>query len=186
VLGSDVPGIGAIGSEAPRSTDWRPWSRHATALIDAHVRRSGYRRRISRREWLAALEHADVFSVCLSGATLAAHVVIRDDSRARLLFSATADRSTRETKVATAIGSRFLHWHELLHYHERGFAHYDLGGVVLDPRSPLYTISEFKRSFGGTIVYEESLRLAREPALGSVLRAASGVRLVVRCAVSAT
>jgi GNAT acetyltransferase-like protein len=152
----------------------------AIALVDAHVRRTGYRRPIAAREWTEALANSDVFSVRLDRGPLAAHVVLRDGARARLLFSATAQRGSPEDRRTIGLASRCLHWHEILCYRDRSFVHYDFGGFVVDPRSPLYAISEFKRSFGGTVVHEESLRLARPGTLRALLRVGSSGRLVAR------
>ncbi len=69
--------------------------------------------------------------------------------------------------------NRLLHWYEIRHYKQAGIPIYDFGGIVLDPSHPLHGIGMFKRSFGGELVVEDIVRLARNPLLRAALRAAS-------------
>ena len=151
----------------------------ALELLNAHIRRTRYSHELSGQSWLKVLEHADVFVIADDRAPLAAHVILLDPPRARLLMSATIDRSERTRAQIAGRLNRLLHWHELLHYKELGFSFYDFGGVELDRSSSLYPISQFKLSFGGEVVDEFTLRLARLALLRHVLRAATKLRLGV-------
>jgi hypothetical protein len=152
----------------------------ATRLVDAYLARARYRRPLSAASWRRVLEHSDVFTVEADGAVCAAHVFLSDTRRVRMLFSATAERSDRDRDRLVGLANRYLHWRELLHYRERGVQVYDFGGVDLDPGSPLYSVTQFKRSFGGGVVAEESIYLARNPLLRGALRVASDTRLALR------
>jgi Acetyltransferase (GNAT) domain len=160
-----------IDAEITRNED----TERARSLVNAHRRRTGYARLISPADWKNLSEYVDVFVVAYEGAPVAAHVVLVDKSRARLLLSATADRAeVVDTRVIGRL-NRLLHWHELLHYKACGFSKYDFGGVE-DRSSPVYSVTQFKLSFGGDVVDEVTLALAWNPFLRRGLRIASGVR----------
>jgi len=142
----------------------------AFAVINDSIRRQGYRPPISRVEWADVLSYSDLFVARLEGEVLAAHVLPTDRStRAQLLFSATVERATSRFKDEIGPLNRLLHWFEFQHYREAGVPVYDFGGVVLDPGHPLHGIGLFKQSFGGRIVAEDVVRLARNPALRAAL-----------------
>ncbi len=52
--------------------------------------------------------------------------------------------------------NRWLHWQAIRHYREAGLRIYDLGGLNFDESSPAYGITQFKLSFGGTVVHEHN------------------------------
>jgi hypothetical protein len=128
----------------------------ARELVNGFIRRSGYRRPVSRFEWDEVLRHASVFMIEHGATLIAAHVLLVDKpGRARFLFGATRERtSSVEANRVIAPLNRLLHWYEMTHFKEQGFHHYDFGGVVVDGRSPLASISEFKLSFGGSVIRE--------------------------------
>lgn len=135
----------------------------------------------SRRQWnrLVALGH--VFTIRHDGELIAAHLVLADPPhRARLLFSATIDRTLARHRRVIGPLNRLLHWSEFEFYKELGVRYYDFGGITEDESSPLASISRFKRSFGGHEVRENITRLAARPLLRGPLRAASAGRMLVR------
>lgn len=90
------------------------------------------------------------------GHALAMHAYVMDKavSRVRLLYSAIR---TDDTVAGPVIGwaNRFLHFQDMLHFQRLGLRHYDLGGYSKLTDDPaLERISQFKASFGGSIVEE--------------------------------
>jgi Acetyltransferase (GNAT) domain len=141
------------------------------ALVDGTARRLGYRPKLHDSEWSQATGRGDVFIVWLDEEPIATRVTLVDGSnRARLLYSATTDRSDERLRPIISPLNRWLHWFEFGYYKERDVRYYDFGGVDLDPASPLYSITQFKASFGGEVVCENLLRLARQPQLRAMLR----------------
>jgi lipid II:glycine glycyltransferase (peptidoglycan interpeptide bridge formation enzyme) len=121
--------------------------------------------------------HSDVFTIEADGVVCAAHVFLSDARRVRMLFSATVRRSSRDHDRLVGLANRYLHWREIQHYRTQGVQLYDFGGVELDPTRPLYSVTQFKLSFGGEVVLEESVYLAANRVLRGLLRTASGARL---------
>lgn len=156
----------------------------AIGLVAAHISRLGYMRPPSEERWRELQEAGEVFAVAHEDRLLAAHLFLADERRARMLYSGTAPRSDRDVDRLAGWANRYLHWWEILHYRERGLRVYDLGGIDMNPSSPLYSITEFKRSFGGSVVPEESVYVAGNAVLRRGLRAASRTRLVVRRALN--
>lgn len=145
----------------------------AFALIDAFIRRTAFRAPIAGAEWRRIVAASDVFVACQDGRPLVTHVILVDGDRcARALISATADRADGGERALVSALNRLLHWHEILHYRAAGVATYDLGGVVLDPQAAEWSISQFKAGFGGTVVTQHVVRLARNPLLRWALRRA--------------
>ena len=132
-------------------------------LINDFITRSGYTSLV-RGETFQAIAHcgkADLHAVERNGRIIVAHVTLVDaPGRARLLFSATADRTDPEMKPIVGPLNRWLHYHELLDYKARGIAMYDFGGASSDPTSDVYAISQFKRSFGGRLITEQIVRMS--------------------------
>jgi hypothetical protein len=160
-----------LDSEITRNED----SERARELINAHRQRTRYARLISSTDWTRLQEYVDVFVVAYEGITVAAHVVLVDKSRARLLLSATTHRADAvDTRLVGRL-NRVLHWHELMYYKHCGVAQYDFGGVE-DRSSAVYSVSQFKLSFGGDVVDEMTLALAAHAPLRLLLRAASRSR----------
>ena len=110
----------------------------------------------------------DIFVAYLDGIAMCGHVMLRDDdtSRVRLLYS--ASRRLTDPAVSRICGAlnRYLHWHEIGAYREKGFATYDWGGLDDDEANG---IRRFKLSFGGTIVNEHSYLCAGSPMLGHLV-----------------
>lgn len=103
--------------------------------------------------------------VCITEATmgdqlLVSHVYVVDPSigRARLIRSASVFRDFDKSLQAIAgRANRFLHFQDMLHFRSAGLRCYDLGGYH-PPEHPtdkeLRNISDFKASFGGSVVQE--------------------------------
>ncbi len=144
----------------------------AFELINHFIQRRKYRRPISDAEWRRHLEHGDLFVAKHDGKLVAAHVNLVDPPHcARLVYSATADSGQEGIpQNVLIVANRYLHWSELLYYKGKGIASYDFGGLELDQRSPIYPITQFKLSFGGRIVGQNSLRLTGNSGLRLVLR----------------
>jgi hypothetical protein len=124
--------------------------------------------RISRSVLDPYGDKLDIFVAYLDGSPMCGHVMLRDDdaSRVRLLYS--ANRRLTDPAVARICGAlnRYLHWHEIGAYREKGFATYDWGGLNDDEANG---IRRFKLSFGGTIVKEHTYLCAGSPALGRLV-----------------
>lgn len=72
--------------------------------------------------------------------------------RTRLLYSFNNRFSDESIIKLSGAFMRYLHWHAIIQiFKQRGYEIYDMGGVVLDKDSPIYGITKFKLSFGGTI-----------------------------------
>ncbi len=154
-----------LDSEITRNED----TERARNLVNAHRQRTRYARVISSTAWGELREYVDVFVVAHEGVPVAAHVVLVDRPRARLLLSATTDRADAvDTRIVGQL-NRLLHWHELLYYRGCGFAKYDFGGIA-DRSSPAYSVTQFKLSFGGDVVDELTLALAWSPPLRRLLQ----------------
>ena len=149
----------------------------ARSLINQFINRTGYRKPISARDWNEMMVNCDVFVAQRGAETAAAHVLLRDEPhRIRLLLSATMDRSDSSQRSLAGALNRNLHWEEIVHYKRLGIRHYDFGGIDVRPNSPLYPISRFKLSFGGGVIKENTLRLAGNAVLRSMLRGAVTVK----------
>ena len=146
----------------------------ALRLINGLIQRSEYRRPTTAEEWKRHLEYSDVFVVYLHGEAIATHVVCVDGTdRARVLLGATVERGARYPGGIIGALNRYLLWHEIGHYHDRGVGRFDFGGITLDRQSPLYSIARFKLSFGGDVIEEYVVRLAGLLPLRLSLRAAA-------------
>jgi lipid II:glycine glycyltransferase (peptidoglycan interpeptide bridge formation enzyme) len=153
----------------------------ARLLINDSIRRLQYRAQLDQNEWQALLPDHDVFLCRWQGIPVAAHVILRDrPGRARLLLSGGADRGDERLRAVIGPCNRLLHWHELRHYKAEGFHIYDFGGGDLDKKSPHYWNTQFKLSFGGEVVAEPILYLAKNPALRALLRLRSTARNALR------
>ena len=150
---------------------------YALELVNGLIRRKGFRRPLAPAEWRRTLEYCDVFLVFWRDLAVATRVVLaRDPGRVRGLYGATVDRGDPRYRPVAGPLNRYLFWYEFTHYKARGVRWYDLGGIVFEKASPLYRLSQFKLSLGGTIVTEHTLRLAGNPVVRAVLRAVSGGR----------
>jgi lipid II:glycine glycyltransferase (peptidoglycan interpeptide bridge formation enzyme) len=91
------------------------------------------------------------------GKTLCYHVYIKDENRARLLYSASDYLNAKESSFRYLIGraNRYLHWMDIISFKKKGLLIYDLGGLAVNENnSYLKGINDFKRSFGGEEVCE--------------------------------
>jgi hypothetical protein len=100
--------------------------------------------------------------------------------RAKLLFSATADRSIESLRPFIGACNRLLHWHELQHYKALGYHYYDFGGCTFDKRLPDYSITQFKLSFGGKVAAEPTIFLAKNKRLRIILRSLAIFQTAIR------
>ncbi len=69
--------------------------------------------------------------------------------------------------------NKFLNWYEFMYYKERGVHWYDQGGADGD------SIQQFKQSFGGEVVKENTLEMAAKPLLRSALRVMTGAKAII-------
>lgn len=74
------------------------------------------------------------------------HCYIKDDSRCRLLYSASDCRQI----IMTGLANRFLHWMEILEFKKMSIDTLDFGGISGDDK--MKGIDKFKKQFGGRIV----------------------------------
>jgi hypothetical protein len=153
----------------------------ARLLINESIRRLRYRTELGPAEWQALFPPHEVFLCKWEGEAVAAHVILPDHpGRARLLLSGTVDRDDPRYHNVAGPLNRLLHWAEVQHYKAKGFRYYDFGGCELDKSSPSYPITEFKLSFGGEVVEEPLLFLAKNPLLRVALRVMDELRSSLR------
>ena len=113
--------------------------------------------RVDRR-WLSLLASADslrLSRVCeRPGEVLVWHAYHCANRRATLLNSAShyrAEDSNRRSLVSRA--NRLLHWRDMQHFRNEGFATYDLGGWYEgNTNQQRLAINRFKEEFGGEVV----------------------------------
>jgi hypothetical protein len=149
-------------------------------LINDSIRRLRYRAELSERQWRELLPNHDIFVCKWRGAAVAVHVLLRDPpGRARLLLSGGVDRSDPRFRGIVSPSNRLLHWHELQHYKAKGFRIYDFGGVDLRKNSSEPN-PNFKLSFGGEVVVEPILYMAKNPVLRAVLSGSSAAHTALR------
>ncbi len=85
---------------------------------------------------------------------VAGHFYILDPKNkiARLTLSFSKYFYNDYFKKLSSYLNRYLHWHDILYFKDKGFLTYDFGGINLDRNSDTYGITKFKLSFGGEIV----------------------------------
>jgi hypothetical protein len=120
------------------------------------------------RRTLTAYAHGGVLDLSTvssaDGNVLVWHAYIRNQSRARLLHSASVMRETEDKDARTLLGraNRFHHWKDMLRFKEAGHREYDLGGYAKDaPSDELRQVNRFKESFGGRVTDEYNSVAAR-------------------------
>lgn len=89
-------------------------------------------------------------SICeFQGEIVAYHIYVVGDKIARLLYSVSVFRNTKDSSKRAAIGrcNRLLHYRDMLWFKETNYTTYDWGGFAIDPA--LDSINAFKKSFGG-------------------------------------
>jgi len=150
-------------------------------LLNESIRRLQYRSELSPAQWAELQADHDIFLCRHQGTPVVVHVLLRDfPGRARLLLSGSADRALEQFRGIVGPANRLLHWHEILHYQQAGYQFYDLGGCDVDPHAPEYPITQFKLSFGATVVAEPMMYLARNPALRLLLRGLAATQTGLR------
>jgi hypothetical protein len=138
----------------------------AYELINQFMISRRLRGEIPYKEWQSILNHADVWCGLYNRNLYAVHVLLKDGiDRVRLLWSATRNRVSTEIKKIIGAVNRYMHWREILYYKNIGVKIYDFGGVNLDKKSPTYTITQFKLSFGGDIIKEYDILLTNNTIL---------------------
>jgi hypothetical protein len=97
---------------------------------------------------------------------LCCHLLLcdRDAGIARLLYSGSRRLDSQRDANACGALNRYLHWHEMLRYHARGFVTYDFGGI----RSLTHPTARFKLSFGSSVVTEHYYLLGGIPLLATL------------------
>lgn len=153
----------------------------AMDLMNESIRRMRYRGPLKQNEWDALSKDHDIFLCKHAGQPVAVHVILKDTPvRAKLMLSATADRSDETLRGVIGPLNRLLHWHEIVHYKTLGFRKYDFGGCNLDKGSPDYPIARFKLSFGATVVSEPILYLSACSGIRLRLKTFSKVRSTIK------
>lgn len=153
----------------------------ARLLINSSIRRLRYREELGPAQWHELLADHDIFMCRWQGIPVAAHVMLRDfPGRARLLLSGSEDRSNERLRGVIGPANRLLHWHEIQHYKAKGVRFYDFGGCDLHKDSPEYPITQFKLSFGGEVVTEPILYLAKNPGVRAALKGVGAARSLAR------
>jgi hypothetical protein len=114
--------------------------------------------------------YVDTFIAYLDEKPVCGHVLLRDAEigRARLLYSANRRFEDREAARLSGMLNRLLHSHEIYAYRKEGFRIYDLGGIEEDRSNG---ITQFKMSFGGEIVRENTYLCAGTPWIGRAAQA---------------
>jgi len=85
---------------------------------------------------------------------LVRHAYVAARGRGYMLYSGSVLGESGDSAVRNLIGraNRYLHWHDIRLFKERGFDLYDFGGLDVDERSPKTAgIARFKRGFGGEV-----------------------------------
>lgn len=115
--------------------------------------------KLSMQKFHDHLKHGEVFVLYLDGRAVCGHLLLCDAQAgiAKLLYSGSRRLESAEDAVACGALNRYLHWHEMQHYHAKGFAIYDLGGI----RFPEHPTARFKLSFGGRVVSEHYYLFSR-------------------------
>jgi hypothetical protein len=88
------------------------------------------------------------------GAVLVQHAYVAAHARSFMLYSSSVLAEAADSGVRNLVGraNRYLHWHDIRLFKERGFALYDFGGLDVTGRSEKTAgIARFKRGFGGEV-----------------------------------
>jgi hypothetical protein len=112
------------------------------------------------------------------GGVLVRHAYVAARGRGFMLYSGSVLDQSGDSGVRNLIGraNRFLHWHDIRLFKERGFDLYDFGGLDVTGRSEKTAgIARFKQGFGGEVRPVYSSTSARS-ALGAVVKRVLGLR----------
>ena len=88
------------------------------------------------------------------GAVLVQHAYVAARARSYMLYSASVLAQSADSDVRNLIGraNRYLHWHDIRLFRDRGYDLYDFGGLDVTGRSDKTAgIAQFKRGFGGEV-----------------------------------
>jgi hypothetical protein len=109
------------------------------------------------------------------GEALVRHAYVAVRGRGYMLYSGSVLTESGDSGARNLIGraNRYLHWHDIRLFKERGFDLYDFGGLDVDERTPKTAgIARFKRGFGGRVLPVYSVTRARS------LRGAAAQRIL--------
>ena len=112
------------------------------------------------------------------GAVLVQHAYVAARARSYMLYSASVLAQSADSGVRNLIGraNRYLHWHDIRLFRDRGFDLYDFGGLDVTGRSDKTAgIARFKRGFGGEVRPVYSSTSARS-LLGTAVQRVLGLR----------
>lgn len=90
------------------------------------------------------------------GRKLASHLYIANEDRAIMLYSCSG-RFANSDIPGLQIGraNRYLHWHDMLFFKEKGMKYYDFLGLSIDPNNEAQqNVNTFKKGFGGIELIE--------------------------------
>jgi len=130
---------------------------HFLELYNSFARAKGPVPRLSRKRMQAYAALSDISVLYLDGRAMCAHLNLRDPACKRAILSFSANRRFEGKQEANLCANlnRYLHWHELQHYHAQGMEVYDFGGIAHENvYSSLF--NQFKLSFGGYVCSEYS------------------------------
>lgn len=105
----------------------------------------------------ALAEHGNLVLTTVNGedgTALVRHAYVAARGRGFMLYSGSKLAETDDSGLRNLIGraNRYLHWHDIRLFKERGFQLYDFGGLDVEERSPKTAgIARFKRGFGGEV-----------------------------------
>jgi hypothetical protein len=98
------------------------------------------------------------------GEVLVRHAYVAVRGRGFMLYSGSLLAESEDSGARNLIGraNRYLHWHDIRLFKDRGFDIYDFGGLDVEERSPKTAgIARFKRGFGGEVRPVYSVTRAR-------------------------
>ena len=128
--------------------------------------------RLTASKWSQIQHDLRIFKVDLREQILVAHAYLLDqkEGRVRFLYGASARLAQDVDTNLVGRANRWAHFHEMQKFRADGFRVFDFGGYAkgsLDPQK--MGINQFKESFGGKIVAEDSY-MALWPAVFHFLR----------------
>jgi hypothetical protein len=112
------------------------------------------------------------------GAVLVQHAYVAARARSYMLYSASVLAQSADSSARNLIGraNRYLHWHDICLFRDRGYDVYDFGGLDVTGRSEKTAgIAQFKRGFGGEVrpVYSST---SAQSLLGAAVQRILGLR----------
>ena len=131
-------------------------------LYNNFVRTKRHTYMLSEKRFKEYLKFSDVFVIYFKERPICGHLRLRDDSakRASGVFAVSTRLNTPEDAKLSGILNRYLIWHELQTYKDKGVELYDFGGC---PKTG--SIAQYKMSFGGFPVEEHCYVLAGSSSL---------------------